>query len=154
MCKVSTRLYCAGIGITFTGWTEKLNFSGKTIGSIFRDSKVFSNPIAKVMIGWDSHRDYSKFRRDNFNDCHYSACKNFNCRRSNLFGHGRKLSDHCDKVLVAFFQAGSRDEFRRAFAAATLDDTYNWLSVLFMLPMEIITRQIFGKGFNFNLSLS
>ncbi len=59
---------------------------------------------------------------------------------------GANIGTTVTTVMVAFLQAGNRDEFRRAFAAATLDDTYNWLSVLVMLPLEIVTRQIFGKG--------
>lgn len=59
---------------------------------------------------------------------------------------GANLGSTLMQVFVAFIQAGNRDEFRRAFACATLDDTYNWLGVLFLLPIEIVTRQIFGKG--------
>lgn len=59
---------------------------------------------------------------------------------------GANIGTTVTSLIVAFLQAENRDEFRRAFAAATLSDTYNWLGVLLMLPVEIVTHEIFGKG--------
>lgn len=35
-------------------------------------------------------------------------------------------------------QASDREEFKRAFAAATVHDMFNWLTVLVLLPIEVI----------------
>ena len=40
-------------------------------------------------------------------------------------------------------QAGDRNEFRRAFAAATVLDMFNWLTVLILLPVEAATGYLF-----------
>lgn len=34
-------------------------------------------------------------------------------------------------------QASDRDEFRRSFAAATIHDMFNWLTVFVLLPLEV-----------------
>jgi hypothetical protein len=34
-------------------------------------------------------------------------------------------------------KVGNREEFRRAFAAATVHDMFNWCTVLVMLPIEV-----------------
>jgi sodium-dependent phosphate cotransporter len=48
---------------------------------------------------------------------------------------------------IASLAHASRDvEFRRAFSAATCHDFFNLLSVALLLPVELITRAIFGKG--------
>lgn len=59
---------------------------------------------------------------------------------------GANIGTAVTSLLVAFMQAGNRNVFRRAFAAATLSDTFNWLSVLFLMPLELVTYQAFGMG--------
>lgn len=39
-------------------------------------------------------------------------------------------------------QSADRNEFRRAFAAATVHDMFNWLTVLVLLPIEVSTRYL------------
>lgn len=39
-------------------------------------------------------------------------------------------------------QATDRNEFRRAFAAATVHDMFNWLSVIVLLPVEVATHYL------------
>lgn len=47
-----------------------------------------------------------------------------------------------------------RDEFRRAFAGATVHDLFNWLTVLVLLPTEVITKHFFGSSYLFYSSKS
>jgi len=42
-------------------------------------------------------------------------------------------------TIVALAQASERDEFRRAFAAATVHDMFNFLTVVVLLPLEAAT---------------
>ena len=46
-------------------------------------------------------------------------------------------------TLVSIGQAIDRDQFRRAFAAATVHDMFNFLTVLIFLPLEVITGYLF-----------
>ncbi|XP_007496691.1 sodium-dependent phosphate transport protein 2B-like isoform X11 [Monodelphis domestica] len=49
-------------------------------------------------------------------------------------------------ILVALMYAGDREEFGRVFAGATVHSFFNWLTVLVLLPLELIT------GFLYHLS--
>ena len=61
---------------------------------------------------------------------------------------GSNVGTSVTNTLVALAQSGNRDEFRRAFAAATVHDMFNWLSVAVLLPLEVLTgrprHQILG----------
>ena len=50
-------------------------------------------------------------------------------------------------TLVSLTQSGDRDQFRRAFAGATIHDMFNWLTVIILLPLEVMTGE--KKGFKF-----
>lgn len=39
-------------------------------------------------------------------------------------------------------QAADRNEFRLAFAAATVHDMFNWLTVIVLLPLEVTTSYL------------
>ena len=59
---------------------------------------------------------------------------------------GANIGTSVTSTIVALGQSGDRDEFRRAFAAATVHDMFNFLSVMILLPVEAAT------GYLFNLS--
>ena len=52
---------------------------------------------------------------------------------------GSNVGTSVTNTLVALAQSADRDEFRRAFAAATVHDMFNWLSVGVLLPVEVLT---------------
>ena len=54
---------------------------------------------------------------------------------------GANIGTSVTNTIVSIGQAGNRDEFRRAFAGATIHDMFNWLSVFCLLPMEWITGE-------------
>ena len=49
-------------------------------------------------------------------------------------------------TIASLASATGSGEFKRAFAAATCHDFFNVLSVVSLLPVELITRAIYGKG--------
>ncbi|XP_029956481.1 sodium-dependent phosphate transport protein 2A-like isoform X2 [Salarias fasciatus] len=49
---------------------------------------------------------------------------------------GSNIGTSVTNTVVALMQAGEREEFKRAFAGATVHDCFNWLSVLVLLPLE------------------
>merc|ERR1719238_85721 len=59
---------------------------------------------------------------------------------------GANIGTSVTSTIVALAQSTDRDEFRRAFAAATVHDMFNFLSVLVLLPVEAAT------GYLYNLS--
>ena len=50
---------------------------------------------------------------------------------------GANLGTTITNTLVSFGHVGDRDEFRRAFAAATVHDGFNLLSIAIFLPLEM-----------------
>lgn len=52
---------------------------------------------------------------------------------------GANIGTTITSALVSLTQAGDRERFRRAVTAATVHDSFNWLTVLVLLPIEVVT---------------
>ena len=52
---------------------------------------------------------------------------------------GANIGTSVTNTFVSLGQIGDRTNFRRAFAAATVHDMFNWLTVLVLLPLEMIS---------------
>lgn len=52
---------------------------------------------------------------------------------------GSEMGASLINALVSLGQSGNRAQFRRAFAAATMNDAFNFLSYVTILPLEICT---------------
>lgn len=52
---------------------------------------------------------------------------------------GANIGTSVTNTLVSLAHVTRPEEFRRAFAGATLHDFFNWMSVLILLPLEIMT---------------
>ena len=52
---------------------------------------------------------------------------------------GANVGTTVTNTIVSLAQLTERNEFRRAFAGAVVHDIFNWLSVLVLLPLEVIT---------------
>ena len=59
---------------------------------------------------------------------------------------GANIGTTVTNTIAALAHMTRSTEFKRAFAAATCHDFFNFLSVLFLLPLELLTRAIWGKG--------
>ncbi|XP_054543979.1 sodium-dependent phosphate transport protein 2B-like [Talpa occidentalis] len=55
---------------------------------------------------------------------------------------GANIGTSITNTIVALMQAGDRNEFRRAFAGATVDDFFNFLTVFVLLPLEAATHYL------------
>ncbi|XP_046851959.1 sodium-dependent phosphate transport protein 2B-like isoform X2 [Xenia sp. Carnegie-2017] len=60
---------------------------------------------------------------------------------------GANIGTSVTNTIVSMGHVKERDEFRRAFAGATVHDLFNWLTVLVLLPVEVITKKIFSKSY-------
>ena len=65
---------------------------------------------------------------------------------------GSNIGTSVTNTIVSFTQMGDREEFRRAFACATVHDMFNWLTVITLVCveyasgyLETITRAIVNK---------
>jgi sodium-dependent phosphate cotransporter len=55
---------------------------------------------------------------------------------------GSNIGTSVTGILVSVTQAGEREHFEKAFSAATVHDMFNWLTVIVLLPVELITRYL------------
>ncbi len=60
---------------------------------------------------------------------------------------GANIGTTVTNTIASLAHANRSGEFQRAFAAATCHDFFNFLAVVTLLPLELITQQLFGKGF-------
>ncbi len=51
---------------------------------------------------------------------------------------GANIGTSVTNTIVSFTQIGDRNEFRRAFAAATVHDMFNWLTVITLFIIEVV----------------
>eukprot|EP00929_Paragymnodinium_shiwhaense_P091739 TRINITY_DN5163_c1_g1_i1.p1 TRINITY_DN5163_c1_g1~~TRINITY_DN5163_c1_g1_i1.p1 ORF type:complete len:635 (+),score=143.34 TRINITY_DN5163_c1_g1_i1:73-1977(+) len=59
---------------------------------------------------------------------------------------GANIGTSVTNTLVSMGQSGDRDDLERAFAAATVHDMFNLVSVAVLFPLEIIIQAISGVG--------
>lgn len=52
---------------------------------------------------------------------------------------GANIGTSVTNTIVSLGQSGDRNQFRRAFGGATVHDMFNWLSVVILLPLELIS---------------
>ena len=50
---------------------------------------------------------------------------------------GANIGTSVTNTIVSLGQITDKNDFRRAFAGATVHDIFNWLTVLVLLPLEI-----------------
>ncbi|XP_072023070.1 sodium-dependent phosphate transport protein 2B-like [Amphiura filiformis] len=55
---------------------------------------------------------------------------------------GANIGTSVTNTIVSMGQVQDRDEFRRAFAGATVHDMFNWLTVIILLIIEVITHYL------------
>lgn len=56
---------------------------------------------------------------------------------------GSNIGTTVTNTIVSLAQAGSREEFRKAFGGATIHDVFNWMCVIVLLPLEVISGYLF-----------
>lgn len=54
---------------------------------------------------------------------------------------GANIGTSITNTIVSLTQAGDRNQFRRAFAGATVHDMFNWLTVITLLIVEVTTSK-------------
>lgn len=56
---------------------------------------------------------------------------------------GSNIGTTVTNTIVSLAQAGSREEFRKAFGAAVIHDVFNWMCVIVLLPLEVASGYLF-----------
>ncbi|XP_010771392.1 sodium-dependent phosphate transport protein 2A [Notothenia coriiceps] len=120
---------------------------GKVAGEIFQDNAVLSNPVAGLVVGILVTVLVQSSSTSTSIVVSLVASGLLEVRSAVPIIMGSNIGTSVTNTLVAMMQAAERNEFKRAFAGATIHDCFNWLSVLVLLPLEV------ASGFITKLSL-
>uniref|UniRef100_A0A672LXR6 Sodium-dependent phosphate transport protein 2A n=1 Tax=Sinocyclocheilus grahami TaxID=75366 RepID=A0A672LXR6_SINGR len=111
----------------------------KVAGDIFKDNAVLSNPVAGLVVGiLFTVLVQSSSTSTSIVVCLVSSGL-LNVGSAIPIIMGSNIGTSVTNTIVALMQTGEREEFKQAFADATVHDCYNWLSVLVLLPLEAVT---------------
>ncbi|XP_067279261.1 sodium-dependent phosphate transport protein 2A isoform X2 [Pseudorasbora parva] len=112
---------------------------GKVAGDIFKDNAVFSNPVAGLVVGILVTVLVQSSSTSTSIVVSLVSSGLLDVGSAIPIIMGSNIGTSVTNTIVALMQAGEREEFKRAFAGATVHDCFNWLSVLVLLPLEAIT---------------
>ncbi|XP_069576126.1 sodium-dependent phosphate transport protein 2A [Brachyistius frenatus] len=112
---------------------------GKVAGDIFQDNAVLSNPVAGLVVGILVTVLVQSSSTSTSIVVSLVASGLLEVRSAVPVIMGSNIGTSVTNTIVAMMQAAERTEFQRAFAGATIHDCFNWLSVLVLLPLEVVS---------------
>ncbi|XP_069487954.1 sodium-dependent phosphate transport protein 2B-like [Ambystoma mexicanum] len=115
---------------------------GKAAGDIFKNS-VLSNPVAGLVIGVLVTVLVQSSSTSSSIIVSMVSSSLLTVRAAIPIIMGANIGTSVTNTIVALMQSGDRNEFRRAFAGATVHDFFNWLSVLILLPLEVASGYLY-----------
>ncbi|XP_078534499.1 sodium-dependent phosphate transport protein 2B-like isoform X1 [Lissotriton helveticus] len=115
---------------------------GKAAGEIFKNS-VLSNPVAGLVIGVLVTVLVQSSSTSSSIIVSMVSSSLLTVRAAIPIIMGANIGTSVTNTIVALMQSGDRNEFRRAFAGATVHDFFNWLSVLILLPLEVASGYLY-----------
>ncbi|KAM7410425.1 hypothetical protein PAMA_001728 [Pampus argenteus] len=116
---------------------------GKAAGDIFQDNVVLSNPVAGLVIGVLVTVLVQSSSTSSSIVVSMVSSGLLDVQSAVPIIMGANIGTSVTNTIVAMMQAGDRNEFRRAFAGATVHDFFNWLSVMILLPLEVATGVLY-----------
>jgi len=130
-------LYLFVCSLTFLSSSFRI-LGGRNLSSLFSSSEVLSNPVVGVMIGiLVTVLVQSSATSTSIIVSLVSA--GVQPRHAIPMIFGSNIGTSVTNTIVSMTQAADREVFRRAFAAATVHDMFNWLSVVTLLILEVTT---------------
>ncbi|XP_053384148.1 sodium-dependent phosphate transport protein 2B-like [Mercenaria mercenaria] len=116
---------------------------GKAAGSAFAESQVLSNPVAGLMIGVLATVLLQSSSTTTSIVVSMVAAKIIPVSNAIPMVMGANIGTSVTNTLVSITQIANQNDFRRAFAGATVHDMFNWLTVIILLPVEALTGYLF-----------
>ncbi|KAJ8367212.1 hypothetical protein AAFF_G00324250 [Aldrovandia affinis] len=112
---------------------------GKVAGDIFQNNAILSKPVAGLVVGILVTVLVQSSSTSTSIIVSLVSSGLLDVSSAIPIIMGSNIGTSVTSTIVALMQSGQRDEFRRAFAGATVHDCFNWLSVLVLLPLEVAT---------------
>lgn len=132
-------LYIFICSLSFLGDAFKL-LGGKAAGQAFSENEILSNPVAGLMIGvLATVLLQSSSTTTSIVVSMVGSGELLTVKQAIPIVMGANIGTSVTNTIVSLGQITDKNDFRRAFAGATVHDAFNWLSVLVLLPIEVIT---------------
>ncbi|XP_029651087.1 sodium-dependent phosphate transport protein 2B [Octopus sinensis] len=116
---------------------------GRTAGQIFRDSEVLANPVAGLVIGVLATVLVQSSSTSTSIIITMVGEELLTVKQAIPIIMGANIGTSVTNTIVSMGQITDKDEFRRAFAGATIHDMFNWLAVLVLLPIETASGYLY-----------
>ncbi|GAU88642.1 hypothetical protein RvY_01301 [Ramazzottius varieornatus] len=112
---------------------------GRAAGRTFQESELLSNPVVGLMIGVLVTVIVQSSSTSSSIVIAMVSSGMLDVARAVFIIMGANVGTTITNTLVSLTQSGNRNQFRRAFAGATIHDMFNWLTVIILLPLEVMT---------------
>lgn len=135
-------LYLFICSLDFMGSAFRL-VGAKAAGHVFTNSEVFRNPIAAMMMGVLTTVLVQSSSTSSAIIVIMVSSNLITVQPAIYFIMGANIGTSVTNTIVALGQVGDREEFRLAFAGATVHDMFNWLTIFVLLPLEYATGYLY-----------
>jgi len=142
MVALLTLLYLFICSLGFLGDAFRL-LGGKAAGQAFTSHAILSNPVAGFMIGLLGTVLLQSSSTTTSIVVAMVASGILPVRPAIPIVMGANMGTSVTNTIVAMGQIADRNQFRRAFAGATVHDMFNMLSVVILLPIELVTGYLY-----------
>ncbi|XP_076356410.1 sodium-dependent phosphate transport protein 2B-like [Tachypleus tridentatus] len=116
---------------------------GKAAGGVLSKNELLSNPVVGLMIGVLVTVLVQSSSTSTSIVITMVGAELISVKNAIPIVMGANVGTSVTNTIVSLMQATERNEFRRAFAAATVHDMFNWLTVIVLLPIEKGTDYLF-----------
>jgi solute carrier family 34 (sodium-dependent phosphate cotransporter) len=110
--------------------------AGKRAGEVFRNSKILGNPVSGLMVGVIATVLVQSSSTSTSITIAMVSSELLSTTQAIYIIMGANIGTSVTSTIVSLGQANNRNEFRRAFAAATIHDCFNFMTVIVLLPIE------------------
>ncbi|XP_046381147.2 sodium-dependent phosphate transport protein 2B-like [Haliotis rufescens] len=116
---------------------------GKLTGSVFSNSSLLQNPVTGLMIGILATVLVQSSSTSTSIVVSMVASGVITVQNAIPIVMGANIGTSVTNTIVSMVSLKDRQQFERAFAGATVHDMFNWLTVIILLPVEIVTGYLF-----------
>jgi sodium-dependent phosphate cotransporter len=141
MAAVLALLYIFIISLSMMGDAFKI-LGGKRAGRTFRNSEIFNNPFAGLVLGILTTVLVQSSSTSTSIIISMTAADLMTVRNAIPMIMGANIGTSVTNTIVSMAQIGDKEQYRRAFAGATVHDCFNLLTVSILLPVEAITGML------------
>ncbi|XP_055892264.1 sodium-dependent phosphate transport protein 2B-like [Biomphalaria glabrata] len=135
-------MYMFICSLDFLGSAFQL-LGGKAAGQAMSSSVLLSNPVAGLMVGVLATVLVQSSSTSTSIIVSMVSADILQVKLAIPIAMGCNIGTTVTNTLVSLGQLNVKSDFRRAFAAATVHDMFNWLCVLVLLPLEVASDYLF-----------